>query len=98
MRRQSVDPADLFHGHIGAIDALALALERAARMLEQDALAEFKAKRYAGWDGEFGKEILSGRYTLESLAKAAVERDLKPQHISGQQEALENLVNRYIYG
>jgi xylose isomerase len=98
VRRQSNAPEDLFHGHVGAIDALALALERAAKMVEQDALAAFKAKRYAGWDDDFGRRILEGGYTLESLAADAVARDLRPQHVSGQQEALENLVNRYIYG
>jgi xylose isomerase len=98
VRRQSSAPADLFHGHIGSIDALALALERAAKMIEHDALAEFKANRYAGWDGEFGKGILEGGHTLESLADEAIKRDLRPVHVSGQQEWLENLVNRYIYG
>ncbi|GLQ91240.1 xylose isomerase [Dyella acidisoli] len=97
VRRQSSDPADLFHGHIGAIDTLALALERAAKMIERDALAEFKAQRYAGWDAPFGKQILEGGYTLESLAQEATKRDLHPSHVSGQQEYLENLVNAYIY-
>jgi xylose isomerase len=97
VRRQSSDPADLFHGHIGAIDALALALERAAAMIERDQLAQFKAARYAGWDEPFGKKILSGDFTLQSLAEEAVHRDLRPAHVSGKQEYLENLVNRYLY-
>ena len=97
VRRQSSDPADLFHGHVGAFDTLAIALERAAKMIERDALAEFKAKRYAGWDAPFGKQILEGGFTLESLAQEAVKRDLHPAHVSGQQEHLENLVNAYIY-
>ncbi|GLQ99238.1 xylose isomerase [Dyella mobilis] len=97
VRRQSSDPADLFHGHIGAIDALALALERAAAMIEQDLLAAFKAGRYAGWEAPLGKQILDGGFTLQALADEAVHRDLRPAHVSGQQEYLENLVNRYIY-
>jgi xylose isomerase len=98
VRRQSSDPADLFHGHIGAIDVLALALERAAKMIERDTLATMKAARYAGWDGEFGQQVLTGNFTLEALAAEAAKRNLQPQHVSGQQEALENLVNRYVYG
>lgn len=98
LRRQSIDPADLFHGHIGAIDVLALSLERAARMVQDDALQAFKDARYAGWGGEFGKRVLAGDFTLESLAAEASKRDLHPSHVSGQQEALENRVNRYIYG
>jgi xylose isomerase len=97
VRRQSSDAVDLFYGHIGAIDALALALERAAEMIESDTLAAFKAQRYAGWDDEFGKRILSGGYSLQSLAEEAVRRDLRPAHVSGRQEYLENLVNRFIF-
>jgi xylose isomerase len=97
VRRQSSDAADLFHGHIGAIDALALGLERAATMIEKDTLAAFKAERYAGWDAEFGRGILDGGHTLESLAAEAIRRDLRPAHISGRQEWLENVVNRYVY-
>jgi len=97
VRRQSSDAVDLFYGHIGAIDALALALERAAEMIESDTLAAFKAQRYAGWDDEFGKRILTGGYSLQSLAEEAVRRDLRPAHVSGRQEYLENLVNRFIF-
>lgn len=97
VRRQSSDPADLFHGHIGAIDALALALERAAKMIENDLLAAFKANRYAGWDASLGQRILGGDFTLQSLAEEAARLDLRPTHVSGQQEYLENLVNHYIY-
>lgn len=98
VRRQSHAAEDLFHGHIGAIDALALALDRAAKMIEKDTLAELKAKRYAGWDGDFGSNILKGGFTLASLADEALSRDLHPTHVSGHQELLENIVNRYIYG
>jgi xylose isomerase len=97
VRRQSSDAVDLFHGHIGAIDALALALERAAAMIESDALADFKSQRYAGWDQPFGRKISDGGFSLQALAEEAVRRDLRPAHVSGRQEHLENLVNRYIY-
>jgi xylose isomerase len=97
VRRQSSAASDLFYGHIGAMDALALALERAAAMIQDDALAAFKADRYAGWEADFGRRILGGEYTLDALADEAIHSDLRPAHISGQQEWLENLVNRYIY-
>ena len=97
VRRQSVAPEDLFFGHIGAIDVIAIALERAATLVENDKLAEFKNQRYAGWDTEFGRKILSGGYSLESLAIDALGRRVNPQHVSGQQEQLENIVNRAIY-
>jgi xylose isomerase len=98
VRRQSVDPDDLFHGHIGAIDALAIALERAARLIENDQLAAFKEKRYAGWDGELGRKILAGGYSLEALANDAIARGIAPKHVSGRQEHLENVVTQALYG
>jgi xylose isomerase len=97
LRRQSSDPPDLFQGHIGAMDVLALAVENAAVLLEKDELGANKKKRYAGWDGEFGKKILSGGYTLASLADEAQARKLNPHHVSGGQERLENIVNRVIF-
>jgi xylose isomerase len=98
VRRQSVDAEDLVHGHIGAIDVIAIALTRAAALIENDQLAEFKKQRYAGWETDFGRKVLSGGYSLESLATDAVTRNVAPQHASGRQEHLENIVNRAIYG
>jgi xylose isomerase len=98
VRRQSVDAEDLFYGHIGAIDNLALAVERAAVLVENDRLEQFKRQRYAGWETEFGRKILSGGYSLSTLAGDALDRGLNPQHVSGQQERLESVVNQAIYG
>ncbi|HZZ05034.1 xylose isomerase [Paraburkholderia sp.] len=97
VRRQSVDAEDLFFGHIGAIDNLALAVERAATLLENDRLEQFKRQRYAGWESEFGRKILAGDYSLSTLATDALTRGLNPQHASGRQEQLENVVNQAIY-
>jgi xylose isomerase len=97
VRRQSVDAEDLFYGHVGAIDVLALGLERAAVLIENDRLQKFRQQRYAGWDTEFGRKILSGGYSLSTLAIDATARGMNPQHVSGQQEQLENIVNQAIY-
>jgi xylose isomerase len=98
VRRQSVDAEDLFYGHIGAIDNLALAVERAAVLIENDRLEQFKRQRYAGWETDHGRKILSGGFTLESLTSDALARGVNPQHASGQQERLEGIVNQAIYG
>ena len=98
VRRQSIDAEDLMHGHIGAIDVIALALERAAALIENDQLQSLKQARYAGWDSEFGRKVLAGGYSLESLAADALAREISPKHVSGQQERLENIVSRAIYG
>ncbi|MDR3412170.1 MAG: xylose isomerase [Formivibrio sp.] len=98
VRRQSSELVDLFHGHIGAADVLAIALKNAAKMLENDVLADLKTKRYAGWDADLGRRILAGELTLAQLAEHASSQNLAPVHASGQQERLENIVNRAIYG
>ncbi len=97
LRRQSVDPADLFHAHVGAMDTLALALLRAARLLEEGRLPAALSGRYAAWEGTLGHEILAGKRTLAELADLALARDLQPTPRSGRQEELENLVNRALW-
>ena len=98
VRRQSSTPADLFHGHIGAMDVLALSLLRAAGMIERDLLGELKVLRYAGWDGELGRRILASSSSLSSISEEALTQAFNPRHISGEQERLENLLNRFIHG
>jgi len=96
LRRQSLDAADLFHAHIGGIDTLARGLLGAARMLEAGELEAFVAERYAGWDSGLGQAILKGERSLAELAQHVVEKKLEPAPVSGRQEWLENLVNRYL--
>ncbi|MNN07921.1 Xylose isomerase [compost metagenome] len=97
MRRQSLDQIDLFHGHVGAMDVLALSLERAAAMVQNDELQRLKDQRYAGWKQPFGQAVMAGDFNLESLAEHAFTNELNPQAVSGRQEMLENIVNRYLY-
>ncbi|HTB48205.1 MAG TPA: xylose isomerase [Acetobacteraceae bacterium] len=96
IRRQSIDPADLLHAHIGGMDVCARALLMAAAMIEDGALARAVSERYAGWETPEGRAILAGERSLADLA-ARVEQDgLEPKPRSGRQEYLENLVNRYL--
>jgi xylose isomerase len=97
LRRQSVDRLDLFHGHIGGIDTLAQALLVAADLLENKLLEDVRDRRYQGWDGQLGRDILDGNLTLADLA-ARVEQDgIDPLPRSGQQELLENRINHTIW-
>jgi len=94
VRRQSIDAADLFHGHIGGIDTLARGLLNAAAIIEDGKLESFRAERYAGWDGELGRMIHAEGTTLAAIADHAVQQGLSPQRKSGRQEWCENLINR----
>ena len=94
LRRQSVDPADLYLAHIGGIDTLARALLAAADVVSSGELARLRQERYAGWDGELGKRITTGELNLAQLADLATERGLDPKPRSGRQELAESLIAR----
>jgi xylose isomerase len=93
VRRQSVDAADLFHGHIGGVDTIAQSLLRAAAIIEDGRLDGFRAARYAGWEGELGQFIHAPGTTLASIADRAVQQGLDPKGTSGRQEWCENILN-----
>jgi xylose isomerase len=94
VRRQSMDPADLFHGHVGGIDTVARSLLNAAAIIEDGKLDAIKAARYAGWDGDFGKKV--SKLDLAGIADLAIDRAIDPKPRSGQQERIENLINRFV--
>lgn len=96
LRRQSCERDDLFIGHIGGMDTMAKSLLNAARLIEDAALSEFVDTRYAGWREELGQSIMSGNQSLESLSKFVLDNDINPTQVSGRQELLENIVNRYV--
>lgn len=94
VRRQSIDAADLFYGHIGAMDVIAQGLLDAAAILEDGTLEDFRAERYAGWNGELGRSFHAADATLESVAQHAIEANQSPVPKSGRQEWCENIVNQ----
>jgi len=93
VRRQSVDAADLFYGHVGAIDVIAKGLLNAAALIEDGRLDAARKDRYAGWDSAVGQQIAKG--SLAEIADLVVSRDINPKPRSGGQERLENLINRF---
>ena len=95
LRRQSIDPVDMFHAHIGGMDTYARGLKSAAKLLEDGVLEDFVSQRYAGWDAEFGQRILNGKVDLESAQQHAIEHG-EPELQSGHQEMLENILNEYV--
>ena len=94
IRRQSIAPDDLLIAHVASMDTCARALIAADAMLADKALTGPMAARYAGWDGVEGQAMLSGAQDFETVAKRALSLD--PQPVSGRQEMLEGIVNRYV--
>ena len=95
IRRNSTDPADLFYAHIGGMDTFARALVTADAILQKSDYKKIRTERYASYDTGAGKDFEDGKLNLEDLRNYAVEHG-EPETISGQQELLENIVNRYI--
>lgn len=96
LRRQSLDAEDLIAAHVGGMDICARGLISAHAMIEDDALEGPRRVRYAGWEGEAAQAMLAKGATLDGIAADAEARDVNPQPVSGAQEKLENIVNRYL--
>lgn len=94
-RRESHTVEDLFHAHIGGMDAFARGLEIAHRIIEDGKFAEFIHQRYSSFDHGVGAEVEMGSQSLDSLSSYALKIE-PPVLDSGRQEYLENLLNRYI--
>ncbi len=95
VRRNSTDREDLFHAHIGGIDTFARALVVADAVLQQSDYKKIRKDRYASFDSGEGKQFEEGKLSLEDLTRYAIEKG-EPASVSGKQEYLENLINRYI--
>ena len=94
-RRNSTDPEDLFHAHIGGMDSFARALLVADRILRESSYTRFRKDRYASFDTGIGKDFESGKLRLEDLHAYATGR-AEPLQRSGKQEWLENIINNFI--
>ena len=98
LRRPSIDPEDLFHAHLGGMDAYALAFKIARKILSDGVLDGFIAERYRSYDTGFGRDIERGEIGFKQLEKLVLTKLGEPQPVSGRQEYLENLVMRYLHG
>ena len=95
LRRGSTDLEDLFHAHIGGMDAFARGLITAQKIIDDGLLKEFVEQRYASFNSDKGKRILSGEADFDELEAWVLEKG-EPHLISGRQEYLENLINTYL--
>lgn len=95
VRRGSIDVEDLFHAHIGAMDAFARGLKVADRLLKGGELSNFVRRRYSSYDSGIGAKIEARKTSLPELAALAAKKG-EPERVSGRQELLENILNQYI--
>ncbi len=96
LRRQSIEPDDLLIAHIGGMDCCARGLKAAAAIIEDGTLDNFVDDRYSGWTTAENKKMLDGEMTLSDIADRVERDDVNPQPVSGRQEYLENIINRFV--
>ncbi|MCI0685146.1 MAG: xylose isomerase [Gemmataceae bacterium] len=96
VRRESFEPVDLFHAHIGGMDAFAVGLKLAAKIRQDGVLKDFVKQRYGSWDAGIGNKIEQGQAKFEDLEAYMLEKGDAAVNVSGRQEMLENIVNRYV--
>jgi xylose isomerase len=96
VRRESYEPVDLFHAHIGGMDAFARGLKIAAAIRADGRLEEFVKNRYRSWDTGIGKKIESGKTSFKTLETYMLKKGEVTKNESGRQEFLENLINEFI--
>ncbi len=94
-RRNSTDLEDIFHAHIGGMDAFARALVIADNILQKSPYKKIRKDRYSSFDSGKGQEFETGKLQLEDLRSFALANG-EPKLTSGKQEWLENLINQYI--
>jgi xylose isomerase len=99
IRRNSVDPQDLFIAHIGGMDAFAAGLVIADRIIADGKIPGFVKNRYASFDSGEGRKFSDGQMSLEELAESGAKAGYqKTGFTSGKQEYLENIFNQYLLG
>jgi len=97
VRRESFEPIDLFHAHIGGMDAFAKGLKIAAAIRADGVLGDMVKNRYSTWDSGIGAEIEDGKQDFKSLEQYMLDKGDVTPNVSGGQELFENVVNRYVF-
>lgn len=96
-RRGSYTPEDIFLAYIAGMDAFALGLRIADKMIRDGRIDKFVDDRYASYKTGIGKKIVDGTATMAELEAYALEMGDVTTNISGKQEYLENVMNAIMF-
>ena len=97
-RRPSNTREDMVLGFILGMDTFALGLIKAAKIIEDGTIENFKAERYSSYKSGIGKKIADGEATLEELSAYACSLGKCADPGSGKQEYLQSAVNSIMFG
>ncbi len=96
-RRASFTDEDIFLSYIAGMDAFALGLKIAVKIIEDGRIDEFVKARYASFEKGIGKDIVDGKMTLEKLSDYALSLNVVKEQASGRQEYLESIINDLMF-
>jgi xylose isomerase len=96
VRRESFEPIDLFHAHIGGMDAFARGLKIAQAIRQDGRLTAFVQDRYKSWNSDLGRKVESGKASFADLESYILPKGDVTTNVSGRQEMLENLINEFV--
>ncbi|MBR2354154.1 MAG: xylose isomerase [Clostridia bacterium] len=96
-RRGSYTPEDIFLSYIAGMDAFALGLRMADKIIRDGRIDAFVADRYASWNTGIGKRIEEGSATMAELEAYALKMGDVNTNMSGRQEYLENVMNEILF-
>ncbi len=96
VRRESFEPVDLFHAHVGGMDAFARGLKIAARIRKDGVLDEIIDHRYRSYDEGIGQKIEQNATSFAELESYMLEKGEAAPNESGRQEMIENIINDYL--
>ena len=83
VRRESFEPVDLFHAHIGGMDAFAHGLKIAAAIRADGVLKDFVKERYGSWDAGIGQKIEAGKADVRGPGKVHAREGRRGQERVG---------------
>ncbi len=96
-RRGSNTPEDIVLAYIAGMDAFALGLRIADKLIADGRVDAFVKERYASYNDGIGKRIVDGTVSMAELEKYALDMGDVTTNISGKQEYLENIVNAIMF-
>ena len=88
----------MFHAFILGMDAFALGLLNAEKIIKDGRLDQFVKDRYSSFEKELGQKILSQQTTLKELSDHACQLKKPQLPSSGSQESLQSLLNQILFG
>ncbi len=97
VRRGSMTDEDIFLAYIAGMDAFALGLKVADKLIQDGRIDEFVRNRYASFSAGIGAKIQAGSVSLEELEQYVLEKGDVQEQGSGKQEYLESVINEIMF-